>query len=59
MKFIKEVLFFIIILFVVYGDVNVINGIFKYFEYYIICFLQKILFDEYGNFYIYVEEEIK
>ncbi|CAC99176.1 helix-turn-helix domain-containing protein [Carnobacterium divergens] len=59
MKSTKEVLPFVVILQAVNGDVNAINQILKHFEHYIIRLSQKTLFDEYGNAYIHVEEEIK
>lgn len=59
MKNTKEVLPFNIILLAVHGDVNSINVILKHFEHYIIRLSQKTLFDEFGNPYIQVEEEIK
>ncbi|NMS90519.1 helix-turn-helix domain-containing protein [Clostridioides difficile] len=59
MKNTNEVLPFTVILLAIHGDVDAINVILKHFERYIIRLSQKTLFDEHGNAYIYVEEEVK
>jgi len=59
MKTKEEVLPCAVIVLAVHGDVNAINEILKHFENYIIKLSQKTLFDEYGNPYIHIEEEVK
>ncbi|HBG5346127.1 TPA: helix-turn-helix domain-containing protein [Clostridioides difficile] len=59
MKNTNEVLPFTVILLAIHDDVDAINVILKHFERYIIRLTQKTLFDEHGNVYIHVEEEVK
>ena len=59
MKSNNNVLPYTVIVLATYGDINAINFILKHFEHYINKLSQKTLFDEYGNPYIHVEEEIK
>lgn len=55
----QNVLLFLVIVLAVQGDVMAMNQILKHFEHYMIKLSQKTLFDEFGNFYIHVEPEIK
>ena len=41
------------------GDVNAINKVLKHFKGYIVALSTRRLFDEYGNPYICVDEEIR
>lgn len=59
MKAEQKILPFTVIVLAVNGDVNAVNQVLKHFEPYINKLSQKTLFDEFGNPYIHIENEIK
>lgn len=59
MKSNQKVLSFTVIILAVNGDVNAVNQVLQHFEHYINKLSQKTLFDELGNPYIHIEDDIK
>lgn len=59
MKNERNILPFTVIVLATNGDVNAVNHVIKHFEPYINKLSQKTLFDEFGNPYIHIEDEIK
>lgn len=59
MKNEQKILPFTVIVLAVNGDVNAVNQVLKHFEPYVNKLSQKTLFDEFGNPYLHIEDEIK